>query len=69
MFLGIKSLEHHSVGGNASVQALSQLVAEKLVKYLQQEGLEMLHYLKDHQDSFFLELNVWPYPEAIWFLD
>ncbi|RMX46865.1 hypothetical protein pdam_00022068, partial [Pocillopora damicornis] len=34
---GIKSLEHHSVSGNASVQALSQLVAEKLVKYLQQE--------------------------------
>ena len=52
MFLGIKSLEHHSVSGNASVQALSQLVAEKFVKYLQQEGLEMLHYLKDHQDSF-----------------
>lgn len=47
------------------MQALSQLVAEKLVKYLQQEGLEMLHYLKDHKDSFFLELNVWPYPETI----
>ena len=58
-------MEHHSVSGNASVQALSQLVAEKLVKYLQQEGLEMLHYLKDHKDSFFLELNVWPYPETI----
>ena len=39
---GLKSLEQHSVSGSSSVQGLSQLVAEKLVKYLQQEGLVML---------------------------
>ncbi|KAJ7333816.1 eIF-2-alpha kinase activator GCN1 [Desmophyllum pertusum] len=34
---GIRSLEYHSVSGSSSVQGLSELVAEKLVKYLQQE--------------------------------
>ena len=36
--LGLRSLEQHSVSGSSSVQKLSQLVAEKLVKYLEQEG-------------------------------
>lgn len=39
IFPGIRSLEHHSVSGSSSVQRLSELVAEKMVKYLQQEGL------------------------------
>ncbi|XP_068678677.1 stalled ribosome sensor GCN1-like [Montipora foliosa] len=34
---GLRGLEKHSVSGSSSVQGLSQLVTEKLVKYLQQE--------------------------------
>lgn len=42
IFTGIRSLEHHSVSGGASVQRLSELVTEKMVKYIQQEGLIIL---------------------------
>ncbi|XP_029194337.2 eIF-2-alpha kinase activator GCN1-like [Acropora millepora] len=34
---GLRSLEKHSVSGSSSVQGLSHLVTEKLVKYLQHE--------------------------------
>ena len=43
IFTGIRSLEHHSVSGSSSVQRLSELFAEKMVKYIQQEGL-ITHY-------------------------
>lgn len=36
--VGLKSLEQNSVSGSSSVQGLSQVVTEKLIKYLQQEG-------------------------------
>ena len=38
LFTGIGNLEASSVSGNTALQGLSQLVVEKLVPYLQQEG-------------------------------